>query len=811
MSAVIDTRQSFLDEHGAIVSSGRLVVYKLHTTELADIFQDADHLAPLANPIGLSSASWTSTQVYAGEDVTVELQAYQGVDEFGAPIYSTVKIFDVYATSTATPGSGGSISIVDTIPDLRDFVGMVDLQVVAVKGYSTATDAYVRKYIWSENSMAVDNGGSIISSTVSPTGRWILLFEEGRLDIRAFGCIPGATDVNSQFRAACNWAASAKVTIVIPTGIYNFASAGTFDAYCPLEVATGVKFNRGSTTSSNEATWYLLRLHNPSLSVIDTLAGINFRLTLEDTGWNHTRVPVTAWNSVTQGFDRGTAEFHLWFNAAPGTIHEFKSNCSFSAWSASTSAIPYLYPGVTVNVDHLEGKGVVSFTQTENVAHFRELRASLVGSRLSQCMANTTALIHLDKPVNLHSGFSTNAYILAEGLGTMDWDYSYAVSLLGGFGGKANFILSSGGANIGYSSLDQNFFNNPEGLVETWNASQCSGVLDMGGAETTATMTRGGTLRHGTVGGVSAANVRLEHSTVNGQVLSTYVEAYDSQILMPTANALPNLANSKMSGVTIQSANAVNCTFAVWDEVTLQNTDITSTGGAFRLKDVSCRNATFIPNASKFFYNASWKGGSVSGITFDASQMSVDGEATAYNVEIRGLIYLPNNINSVNGSTRKWAVNGHYNIQITDNEGYNTRKSMGSHFALLKFRYNQLNSNSTLAGWVIGIDTTMIFQFAKGSNAERLQVHFIQAEKAADLPVTNNQYSFFPANVYKPYPSWHIQPSAQITGDYALMRFYVGAGAKTYTGGSDGTGYLAYADPGVVNANHYFINFRLYP
>lgn len=804
MQAVIDTRQSYLDENGDILSAGRLIVYKFGTTEYADIFQDSELTLPLDNPLGLSSASWTSTQVYAGESLTVLVQKYEGLDEFDQPIFSTVKTFDSMASASNSGGSSGSISLVDTIEDLRNINGMVDTQIAMVKGYSSPSDCYVRKYIWSELSMAIDNGGTIISSLTSPTGRWILLFEGNTLDIRAFGVLPGATDVNSQLRAACNWASPNKVTLIIPTGTYNLTSSGTFDCYAALDVAEGVKFNRGIFLDPNPSNWYQLNLHNPHTNIRTTFAGVCVKLTINGEGWENTIVPITAFDNLNcRGYSHGTANYHLSITTN-GIVYRWEQNCSLSAVSVTKGYVSHqlIYGGVTITVDHLEGEGKVSFNQTDATWHFRELDTRLVGARASYAMVNTSQLIYLTSAVTLHAGADITAYVEASGLGSLNTTDG-SCKMRGGYGGKPNFILSGYGLDVGYHTIRQDYFASPEGLVRTWNLSTgATGILDLGRVVSTEVVSRNGIIFNGSIGGVTSSEITLDKVTVNGDIASTYVNAKYSTI----NGALPNLTSSKFDNVTINTSSTVTCTYGVWNEVSIPSGNITSTGGAFRLRDVFTNRATFIPNASKQFANASWEGGSSTGIYFDATQMSPGGtDALAYNVVITGLLGLGNNINAVNGTTKAWRINGHYNIKITDNEGINTRRTEGQIFELLSWRYNQLNSNSTLAGWDMAVESSKVLIFKDGTKAEKLQLHYLSAEKATDTPDT--QYLFFPANQYRPYPLWQVVPCMQQMAGKLYFRFYVGAGAVYYSNPSQ----YAYADPGVVGAQHYCVNFKIYP
>lgn len=661
MSAVIDTRQSFLDGNGAIVASGRLVVYKLHTTELADVYQDAAHLVPLANPIGLSSASWTSTQVYSPEDTTVELQAYQGQDESDVAIFSTVKIFDVYAAAVQPEVDTATLPSVDTIPALRALSAMSDGQLIAVKGYSDKEDSYVRMYIWSESSAAIDNGGTVISSTVSPTGRWLLLFEEGRLDIRAFGCIPGTTDINSQFRAACNWAATAHATILIPAGIYNLASSGTFDVHCPLDVQPGVTFSRGTVAVEDSSSWYMLRLHNPRTRIADTFAGKNVQLTIHGEGWEGTSVPAAAFSGTyTYGYSHGTARFVLDINSS--SSYTWQQSCYLHAVrvSAGVTATMLISSAATVTIDHVEGTGVLAFPQSKTFT-FNELRTSNVTTRVSYAMQSTTRVIHLDSPVVLHSNANITALLLADGAGTLDTTDALA-RLTGGYGGKPNFIVSTHGINVGFSSIDQNFFNSANGLVNTWNISTSAvGDLDMGHSTSAQTVTRSGTIKNGTVAGVTADPVFLENMTVTGAVTSSTLTARNSVL-----STIPNAVGPKLVDCQLTGSGSFRADGGRIERLNAATTQINVRGGDADIIDCRTGGILIYPNSSKTIDSIVIRGGVQAYITFDATLVDSDGYSTAANVNIDTLV--SGNVNSNNSSVRRWVEDGHANISIKTNK-----------------------------------------------------------------------------------------------------------------------------------------------
>ena len=788
---IIDQKTTYHDDQGKPLSAGSLLVYKYGTTDLADIYSDHEYTAPVLNPFTLTSAGWPDPQIYTPDSVTVHVRDYLDND---------VKVYDVIAGTSGTGGDTGIYVTVDTIEDLRALEPVAEA-LVAVKGYYDVADCYVREYIFVEDSVLIDNGGTVIQSAVLPTGRWILQLDDDKIDVRAFGVIAGIDDVNSQMRAVQGWASDNDRVVYIPKGTYNYAAGGTFDCYAALDVDEDVKFNRGIYLDPVEANWYKWNLYNPNTRIRSSLAGVCVRLTINGEGWENTIIPVTAFdNSNCRGYSHGSANYHLFFNTN-NQIYRWEQNCTLSTASVSKgyTANQYIHTGVSVHVDHLEGEGKIAFNQTTDTWFFRELRTKLVSLRTSYAMARTSDVIYLDSAVVLHTDADITAYVEASGAGTLNTTDG-SCKMRGGYGGKPNFILSGYGLDVGYHTIRQDYFSSANGLVNTWNLSAgATGILDMGRAVSTETVSRTGIIYNGTIGGVSAGEITLDNVTVNGNVESTYINAKYTTI----NGSLPNLASSKFNNVNINTTSTITCTNGVWREVNIPNGNISSIGGSFRLRDVFTKNATFIPNASKTFGNASWIGGSATGITFDATQMSVDGGATGFNIQIEDVIYLPNNIIPVNSVTKYWNINGHYNVSIKNNEGINTNKTEGSIFALLNWRYNQLNSNSTLAGWDMSVYGTGVFRFNDGTNSEGLQFHYLSAEKASDTPA--NQFGFFPANQFKPYPMWQVVPCMQMRGNNIYFRFYV-----NYTDYYSSAG-IATANPGTVDAQHYCVNFKIYP
>lgn len=77
---------------------------------------------------------------------------------------------------------------VDTVDDLRN--ANPDLKVVEVTWYSEPGDCCPRTYIWDELSQNDEDGGYVVRSDISDTGRWILLWGDEVLPCTVYGVNP---------------------------------------------------------------------------------------------------------------------------------------------------------------------------------------------------------------------------------------------------------------------------------------------------------------------------------------------------------------------------------------------------------------------------------------------------------------------------------------------------------------------------------------------------------------------------------------------------------------------------------------------
>jgi hypothetical protein len=165
----------------------------------------------------------------------------------------------------------------------------------------------------------------------------------------------------------------------------------------------------------------------------------------------------------------------------------------------------------------------------------------------------------------------------------------------------------------------------------------------------------------------------LINVTVTDRYIGNYVDATDCLF----QGMMPNLTSSHMNRVRIEgttaSVGAINGHNSVWNEVTVER-QVTVKGGSARWTNVMAGSVVCIPDNN--FGNFKWYGGSATSILFDAVNKSSTTDSICYNTHIQNLIDLSAGITSNNGSTKKWAFMGHYNVRIGNNE--NGKSTFGS-------------------------------------------------------------------------------------------------------------------------------------
>ena len=162
------------------IKNGRLFVYEKDTTDLADVYTyENAEFTPGPNPIYCVDGLPENTYFLANKIYDVLAQEYEGESsdpegdlrpEVWRESFSTKIGFELDKEEREA-----NRTTVHTIENLKSLPvgGYVD-----VIGYWTDNDCEARTYYWDSNCVNTEDGGLIIGSDQSDTGRWILICNE---------------------------------------------------------------------------------------------------------------------------------------------------------------------------------------------------------------------------------------------------------------------------------------------------------------------------------------------------------------------------------------------------------------------------------------------------------------------------------------------------------------------------------------------------------------------------------------------------------------------------------------------------------
>lgn len=173
---------------------GRMKVYLHESDTYADVFtlEGADYVQaenPQLLHVGLPEASlFTDTGVY---DIVIEQYiGPEGAMSVESPDEDFAKV-DEFQWGLDFNPEAYTANRVDTIAELRQLDP--SLKAVTVLWYSEAGDCFPRTYWWDGAAVNDEDGGYVISSEVSDTGRWILMWGDSILPASVYGVTPGDT------------------------------------------------------------------------------------------------------------------------------------------------------------------------------------------------------------------------------------------------------------------------------------------------------------------------------------------------------------------------------------------------------------------------------------------------------------------------------------------------------------------------------------------------------------------------------------------------------------------------------------------
>lgn len=171
---------------------GRVTLYAHDSDDIIDVYTlEGDTFVLAENPQLLNDAGrLDETLFFDAAIIDVMIERYVGAEgqmSVESPD-SDFEQFDIFETGFA-PCTFSERSYVDNIAGLMD--ASTSLRVVEVLGYYDVGDCVPRTYYWDKDSVNDIDGGYVVGSNVSDTGRWILLWGSETLPASFYGVMPG--------------------------------------------------------------------------------------------------------------------------------------------------------------------------------------------------------------------------------------------------------------------------------------------------------------------------------------------------------------------------------------------------------------------------------------------------------------------------------------------------------------------------------------------------------------------------------------------------------------------------------------------
>ena len=183
---IIDQEELFLDLNQCALVNGKVEILDPISNNPIDVwtYTDAEYTAA-SNPVRLSIEGRAEQTIFSDRLSYIRVYKYLGLDEHNEEIFEFVR--DYLVGFDEQSESREYVVGIEALKDLDPSINSA----VNVMGYYELGDCPMRQYVWDPNSQLDADGGYIIASNVSATGRWILQFNGEYLPSSYYGVWPG--------------------------------------------------------------------------------------------------------------------------------------------------------------------------------------------------------------------------------------------------------------------------------------------------------------------------------------------------------------------------------------------------------------------------------------------------------------------------------------------------------------------------------------------------------------------------------------------------------------------------------------------
>lgn len=218
---IINQQDLFLDINLQPLIYGRVDLLDPVSTNPLNVYTYTDEEYVIStNPIRLDIEGRAEHTFFTDRLTYCRVYAYKGKDEYDQDIFEFVR--DYYVGEDENSESREYVTGMEALKDLDPSINSS----VNVIGYYNDHDCEMRQYYWDPNSTLDPDGGYVVKSDVSDSGRWILKFDGEYLPSTYYGVYPGSeANVNAlmSYVGIINGKATAPGVYFIP-GNYSFAT-----------------------------------------------------------------------------------------------------------------------------------------------------------------------------------------------------------------------------------------------------------------------------------------------------------------------------------------------------------------------------------------------------------------------------------------------------------------------------------------------------------------------------------------------------------------------------------------------------------
>ena len=198
MDIVSYQNQLFLNNEGRKIVGGRVFFLDPDSTNKIDVYTynaNDDEYVIAENPVYLNVESRVDHSYFTNQLTLIRVYEYIG--DFDDPKQDDDDsnfrfVREYYAGSSTDEKIGGAGIVVHGLNELMNAEPPTEGDMsITVVGYWNANDCEARTYIWDRASNESQDGGYIIRSTKSDSGRWILKYDGEWLPSTYYGVYPG--------------------------------------------------------------------------------------------------------------------------------------------------------------------------------------------------------------------------------------------------------------------------------------------------------------------------------------------------------------------------------------------------------------------------------------------------------------------------------------------------------------------------------------------------------------------------------------------------------------------------------------------